>query len=317
MEYKTVKKTLALLCAAFTTLSMTSIYAADSWADGNVDIQDLGPQKIQEDDLGPISIQIFGDYVGKARVRCPGREKLQFATAIANVNFVYHYDECYKEGLTVGASYMRTELDWKFNPFFTQEGYDTASINLGIFTDRLPGWTWRAQATANFDNLQYWTFSNYMNYDLLMWGRYKYCENIGLHIGFIQLTGMKIDRLYPIIGFDWTYSEDWKVNLVFPVDLSLVYTIDSCWNVALAGRFFNQRHRVKTNQFYSKGLWFYTTGGTELALNYNPTNKIRANIHGGYNFGGHLKIANRHYNNGQRLRLDGAPYAGAEIDMNF
>lgn len=312
-----MKKTLAILCSALTLVSLSSTYANTPWSDVNIDLEDLGPQEIKEDDLGPLNIQLLGDYVGKAKVECPGSHKLQFATAQADVNLVYYYDECFKEGLTIGANYMWTRLDWEFNPFFSQKDVQTASLNLGLFSQRLPNWTWRAQLSANFDNLEYWNFSDYMNYDLLLWGRYEYCRDIGVHIGVIGLTGMKIDRVYPIFGIDWKYDDNWKVNLVFPVDLSLVYTIDPCWNVAIAGRFFNQRHRMNDDGFFPEALWFYTTGGTEFAINYNPTSRIHANIHGGYNFGGHLKIANRHYHHGQRLTLDGAPYGGAEIDVNF
>lgn len=312
-----MKKTLTYLLTGLLTLTAAAINGAEPWSDVNVDLQDLGPQNIQEDNLGPFNFQVLGDYIGKANVRCPGEHDLQFATALANASFVYYYDPCYQEGLTIGASYMFTRLDWRLNPFFSQKDVDTAILSLGIFTQRLPGWTWRAQISANFDNLQYWNFTDYMNYDLLAWGRYAYCPNIGIHIGFIALTGMKIDRVYPLFGFDWTYNENWKLNLVFPVDLSLIYTINPCWNVALAGRFFNQRHRMKEDQFFPEALWFYTTGGGEFAINYTPTKHLKVNVHGGYNLGGHLKIANRHYHHGQRFRIDGAPYAGAEVDFNF
>lgn len=312
-----MKKSLTILFTSFVALTSLPTYAAAPWSDVNIDLEDLGAQDIQEDDLGPLNIQFFGDYIGKAGVRCPGKHDLTFATAQADVNFVYYYDECNKEALTVGVSYMWTRLDWRLNPFFTQRDVDTASINLGAFTQRLPGWTWRAQVSANFDNLEHWNFSDYMNYDLLLWGRYEYCKNIGVHIGFIQFTGMKIDRFYPIFGIDWTYDDNWKLNLVFPTDLALVYTINPCWNVAIAARFFNQRHRMREHQFFPEALWFYTTSGTEFAINYSPTCRIKANIHGGYNFGGHLKVANRHYHDGHRMRLDGAPYGGAEVDINF
>lgn len=313
----TVKKILTSFLPGLIILSCSCLQAATPWSDVNIDLDDLGPQQVQESDMGPVNIQLTGDALGKAKVKCPGEHHLIFDTAQANASLVYYYDECNMEGLTIGASYTWTRLDWKYNPFFSQKDVSMATLNLGAFSQRLPGWTWRGQLSINFDNLPHWNFTDYMNYDILAWGRYECSENIGIHVGFIALTGMKIDRVYPIFGLDWTFNYNWKLSFVFPVDLSLTYTIDPCWNVAIAGRFFNQRHRMKEDQFLPEALWFYTTGGTEFAINYTPTKQIRANIHGGYDWGGHLKVADRHYHHGQRFRLDGAPYAGAEFDINF
>lgn len=291
---------------------------ADAADTAYVDLEDLSSQNITENTQdGPFSAQISGDYIGKANFKCKNFTHFTYATGDIDLSFVYYYNPCFKEGANLGVTYTRTRLDWKFNPFFTQKDIDTVSLNLGAFTQRLQDWTWRAQVSINFDNIEYWNLEDYMNYDLLLWGRYAYTPNFGVHIGVLALTGMKIDRVYPIIGVDWTYNCQWKLNLVFPMDISLVYTIDNCWSVALAGRIFNQRHRVKKDQFYSEGLWFYTSSGAELAVRYNPTKWISANVHAGADFGGHLKVANRHYRNGHRLRFEGAPYAGAEIDLNF
>ena len=212
---------------------------------------------------------------------------------------------------------MRTRLDWKDNPFFTQKDYDTVSLNFGGATQRFTDWTWRGQISVNFDNIEYWNIDDYMTYDLLLWGRYACRPDIGFHIGFLALTGMKIDRVYPVIGIDWTYNRFWKINLIFPMDLSVVYSPNACWEISLAGRFFFQRNRVKKDQYLSRGLWFYTSSGLELAVKYKPRKWISVNIHAGEDFGGHLKVANRHYKEGRRLRFDGAPYGGAEIDINF
>ncbi|MEI8126036.1 MAG: hypothetical protein WCG42_09800 [Parachlamydiaceae bacterium] len=312
-----MKRILFCLLACFEIIYTPTTNAATPWGDVDIDIEDLGPQQIKEaTDRGPWSIEFIGDYIGEANVTCPSLSNLTFATAQADLSVVYYYDPCYQEGLTLGLDYTWTRLDWNANPYFTQEDFSMVSLNLGGFSLRLPNWTWRGQLSINFDNIECWNFSDYMSYDLLLWGRYALCQNFGVHIGFLALTGMKIDRVYPIIGFDWTYDK-WQLNLAFPVDLSLTYNINSCWNVALAGRFFNQRHRVKDDQTYPEGLWFYTTGGGELALNYQPSTHFKANIHAGANLGGHLKIANRHYENGHRYSLGTAPYAGGEVDFNF
>jgi len=302
----------------FTQLFTLFLFSASVlFADADIDVEDLSASKIEETSRGPFSFEISGDCIGQAKIDHRDFKHFTFATGEINLNFIYYYNSCYKEGTSLGLSYMKSRLDWKFNPFFTQKDIDTVSVNLAGFTQRFKDWTWKAQVNINFDNIEYWNLEDYMNYDLVLWGRYEYMPNFGVHLGFLAITGMKIDRLYPIIGIDWTYDCHWKLNLVFPMDISLVYTIDNCWSISLANRFIAQRHRVKKDQFYSEGLWFYTSSGAELAITYKPTSWISANVHAGENFGGHLKVANRHYREGRRLKFESAPYAGAEVDINF
>lgn len=307
-----MKKLLYALLAGM-TLTCTEVVA-----DPDVDVEDLSNQQIQEESPGgPFSVEISGDYIGRAKFKCHEFHDFTFGTANIDLSFVYYYNPCFKEAATVGLVYTRTRLGWNCNPFFTQKDYDMVTVNLGGYTERVDDWIWRAQVSINFDNIEHWTLEDYMSYDLLLWGRYACTNNFGIHLGFLALTGMKIDRVYPVIGIDWTYDCHWKLSLVFPMDIAVVYNINYEWSVALAGRFFNQRHRVKKDQFFSEGLWFYTSSGAEFAVNYHPAKWLQANLHAGVDFGGHLKVANRHYRHGHRLRFDSAPYGGAELSLNF
>src|SRR5262249_40133585 len=128
------------------------------------------------------------------------------------------YNECFKEGLSLGLTYEYTFLDWNKNPFFCRKNYDTVSIALTYFTHRLSGWRWLAEGTINVD-ADKWQFSDYTTYNILLWGRYTYCPNVGIHIGFYAETGMKLDRVWPILGFDWRISRDWELNLVYPLNI--------------------------------------------------------------------------------------------------
>jgi len=309
-----VKKLFFLLFAGLT--------CAFPHLNAQIDIEDLGserPAESKEEPGKPFQIEVSADFVGKAKFRKGDGDHhhLRFWTGLAEISAVYYYDPCHHEALNVALAYERTRLDWRFNPFFNEKNVDTVSLWLGGYTQRLENWIWRGQLSINFDNVAHWDFNDYMNYDLLLWGRYCYCKNFGLHIGFLAQTGMKIDNVYPVIGVDWTYNQNWKINAIFPLNISVVYTINHSWSVDLAARFLDQRHRLKRKEFLSRGLWHYRTTGAEFGINYTPTKWISANIHAGANFGGHLTIANRHYRHRHRLRLDGAPYAGAEIDINF
>jgi len=315
MEYRNVKKLLPFILTGILLSSSSTIQA-------DVETEDVGPQNTpvasNTADGGPFTAHVYGDWIGASKVRrCGGRGNVHFATGEAELSFIFYYNECHQEGLNLTLSYQNTYLNWKNNPFFGQTDYNTVSVVLGGFSKRACDWLWQAQAAANFDNVEHWDWDDYMNYDLLLWGRYDWSDTIGLHIGVLAQTGMKIDRVYPIVGIDWRYSQQMKLSLVFPVNISATYNFTPCWSIALAGRFFDQRHRVGKNATLSKGLWSYRTAGGELALNYAAGKWLEANIHGGYSMGGRIKIADRGYHNRKRYRFDGAPYAGADISMKF
>ncbi len=291
----------------------------------DVETQDLGPSEIPpeeaqqlKDEKHPFKFDILADYVAEADTnRCACGKNVTFGTAIAELNFVFYYKEEYKEGAAIGLSYIQTYLDYRDNPFFNQKNYETVRLLFSTFTSRLCNWEWQAQVGIYFDDLPYWTFNDYMYYDITAWGRYAYSQCVGLHIGFLAQTGMKVDRVYPIVGFDWQINDRWKINAVYPVNISAVYTINTAWNVEVAARFLDQRHRTKRDEPLPEAIWHYQTAGTEFGVNYNPNSSFSLNLHGGYSMGGHLKIANRNYHRRERIRIEGAPYGGGEVIFNF
>lgn len=297
------------------------IYTANSYADDQ--LEDIGSENIDQsiedaNDGRPFKIDVMGDWVGRAKVKnSDGLHKVLFATGMAEASYVYYYNPCIEEGANVSLFYENTYLDWKSNPYFNQRNVNTVGVNLGLFSKRMQDWTWNTQVSINFDNVEHWNINDYMYYDVLLWGRYEYCPDLGIHIGFLANTGMKINRVYPVIGFDFKYNRYWKFNVIFPMNISIVYSFNEAWSVSIAGRFFNERHRVKKEEWLSCGLYRYQTAGAELGLTYAPNMLINANIHAGINLGGRLTIADRHYRHSQRIRLNPAPYAGGEVTVNF
>lgn len=308
-----VKKILFSLLAA--TITIASSLAAD------VDPQDLGPTEIngvrESDDRGPFKVVFTLDAVGKAKIKDFefGRH-LEFGNTEVELSAVFYHNASYNEGASVGIAYDYSRFKWGHNPFFKQQDFQTATINLNFSSERLCDWIWKGQFSINFDNLEYWNWSDYMNYNMLLWGRYNYC-NVGINLGFLALTGMKIDRVYPVIGVDWKWGEKWDINLVFPTNISVAYSINKSWAVLVAGRVFFERHRLRRNEILNKGLFVYSTAGAEVGINYTPNSKVLANIHAGYDLGGRFKRANMHYHNKRNYTLEGAPYAGCELDYAF
>ncbi len=290
------------------------------WADMDIDSQDVGSEKITEPAKStPFNFNTYVDVIAPAKITkgFHKKEHIDFAEAEAEAGVVVYYCPTYTEGARVSLSYTTTNMFWEQNPFFDQHHFDIVSLNLSGFSKRVNRWFWRTQLTANFDT-RHWD-GYYTSYDILLWGRYSYCEcsdDIGIHLGFFAQTGLSLDRIYPIIGFDWQISHDWKLSLVYPVNISLTYSFTPAWSAALAARFFNSRFRVNEDEMLPAALVRYTNTGVEFAIKYESSN-MSANVHAGATMGGNFRIANKHNHHPHNYHLGSAAYVGAEVDVNF
>lgn len=299
------------------TLALTYPILADR--DLTTDIEDISQEQIQakQPKGSPLSLSSTFDGIRKSDINKGyfKEDSVEFAEGNIELDLVYYYNPTYIEGATVGLGYTATYIRWENNPWFDQTHFHTVSLILGGFSKRLERWLWKGQVSINVDANE-WDISEYTNYDLLLWGRYEYWDNVGIHIGFLAETGMKMDRVYPIIGFDWTLSRSWKLSLVYPVNISLDYIYNCNWSFALASRFFDSRFRVKKNQGYSRALVRYSNVGGEFAIKFDDA-YMTANIHFGYTFGGRLRIASRHNRHPHNYDLDASAYGGAEVTIKF
>lgn len=300
-------------------LTATSFSALSLFAD--IDALDLSSENIEQVDSGdkrsPVTFQMYCDFISDTKIR-KGYYKgdyLEFSEAEAELGFVFYYCPAYTEGASAAISYIPTKIKWKENPWFDQDHFHTASLSFTSFTQRLPGWFWRGQFTL-YTDAQQWDLEQYTWYDIILWGRYTYLEELGLHVGMIAETGMRMDRIYPILGADWQVSKRWKLNLVFPVNVSLEYLITEKWAVALAGRTFNSRHRVAPNEANGRSLVRYENTGAEFAVKFNGR-YLTANIHAGSTLGGRYRIADKRNHHPHTYKLDPSGYVGAELELHF
>lgn len=306
-----VKAWLAIGC--FLSFSHSAVWSADI----DIDTQDVGSESIKEPaKRTPFSFNTHGDFVAKTKIDRGSfkGDHIEFAEADAEVGAVVYYCPAYTEGIRLALGYSATYLRWVNSPWVRQDHFYLASLTLGGFTERLHRWFWRTQLTLNFDAKE-WS-SSYMSYDLLFWGRYAYTENVGLHIGFLAQTGLRLDRAWPILGADWRLSPRWKINLVYPVNVSLEYTFAPSWSLAVAGRMFNSRFRISHHESYCKALIRYENLGAEVVLKYEARG-VGANIHAGTTLGGRYRLADRHNHHAHSYHLEPSPYIGAEFDVKF
>lgn len=320
-----------------TLLTMTVVLSTSLQAYDNDLSYDSSKLFYPEDELirneedekgGAIQISATADYIGSSKFdkkrhhpRLKHQRNHYNEESVEGLG-VFYYNPIRKEGLGALGGYTHTEFKWKQNPYFHQRHFHTINAGIVGFSHRLCDWMWKGQVNFNFD-VNHFRWSQYVTADLFFWGRYEYSRCVGFDIGLIALTGMKIDHVYPIIGFDWRINEQWKLNAVFPTDVSLVYQVTKDFQLAVAGRVFYSRHRVGRNEPVPRALIQYQNYGVEFGVTYDPQNlfcwlaDFDLNLHIGYAGGGRVKIANRHYHHSHRFFFNGAPYAGGELSVKF
>lgn len=282
----------------------------------------LAKSSLQQEGQTPFSFDLSVEWTGKAdfeRKRCrPDLNNVEFGMAELDVSAVFYYNPHCREGLLATAAYTYTRIKWA-NPYFKQDNFNTVSFAIGGFTERAENWLWKGEVRLNAD-VNYFRFSENLFWNIVLAGRYAYSECLGFNMGFIAFTGMQIDRLYPILGFDWKINESWQLNLIYPTNISLIYRWNENWSFDLAGRAFDERHRVGRGQTdeWNRGLIEYRSAGIECGANYNTCDgNWLANIHIGEILGGRVRVAKRHHNEIKRFTFKTAAYIGGEIAGKF
>lgn len=286
-------------------------------ADIEVDTQDIGDETIEQPSKrSPFSFDTHVDVISSTEIDKGfyKKDKVNYAESIAELGMIVCYNEEYTEGVLAAVAFNPTYLKWHGNPWFEHDHFNMANFTVSAFTKRADRWFWRAQLTAAFD-VDNWS-TKYTLYDITLWGRYELCNGVGVHIGFLGETGVQLDRVYPIVGFDWEISKKLKLSLVFPVNISLLYSVNSCWSLGASGRFFNSRFRVPDSEVSHKPLVRYTNFGAEFIVAYKR-DYISANIHIGSTVGGIYRVANSRNRHADNYHLAPSAYAGAEVDMKF
>lgn len=267
---------------------------------------------------GMFAIETNSDVIAGANFnnKTHKHQKLSFCGFDVDASMVVFYEEEYHEAVNIELGYNRTNIHWKDNNHFSQSIFNTATLSVNAQSARMCDWLWKGKLSLNVDT-DHFDVHQYSTWDCFIWGRYTYNDNFGLHVGIIALTGMKVDHVYPIIGFDWMINHKWKFNAVFPVDISVVYVIDEYWSLDIAGRAIETRNRLGKHENISKGIVQYMNKGIEFGVNYDVGDSIKANIHVGEMIGGRLKISNHQNRNSHRLPFGASPYLGAEVQVRY
>lgn len=273
--------------------------------------------KVQEGGENPFMMRFSSDFIGRSDIdKHYYSGHINFNSSCVNVGSVVWYKEAYKEGAMIEVGFDRTHMKWNDNPFFKKSNYDTFSLGGLLFTQRACDWDWKLYARWNLDT-DHPEFSHYSTYDMFLWGRYTYTDLVGLHFGVYAETGMKVDRVYPIIGFDWQYSDRFSIHAAFPFDVKLMYMLGHNWCAELCFHFFRERHRAGKHEELPEAIWVYENYSIDSCICYQWNENSRINFHVGWALGGDLKIANKNYDDKEHFDFNGAGVIGMEGSIKF
>lgn len=269
------------------------------------------------------------DGVGKAHFTKKGLrdETLRFSLGGGGLRYVQFLGCRRQFAATAAIEYFDNLLDWKNNSYFSQKHFHNLAVSVGgVFQGE--DWLWKGNIGASFD-MDVGQVGGYTLYSAQLWGRYAMTPLLGLHIGVIGITGLHENRAWPIIGFDYTWREKWKLRLIYPVDLSLFYMLNCHWSVGVVHRLFWVRHRVAPSKQFPGAFVEYRNRGTELAVRYEIDPFLQLNVHVGYSHGGELCLSEsafcgragqfhrRRFKRCESFSFGGSGYVGGQLSLKF
>lgn len=255
------------------------------------------------------------DITDNGEFSTPGvrHQKMRFGEGEASIAYIFPVNRCHTFSVSLG--YQNTLVDWDENPQFSQEFFHDGFLSIGAKTTSIPCWDFQAEA-AFYVDLELWERRSFLFY-LTGWGRYRFNHYTGINVGFISRSGIRQERVWPILGFDIQWSEAWKVNLVYPINLSIAYQVTPRWSSYVGARIVNTRHRLDHSEPNPNGIFQYRNWGCEVGVNYGCDPIYQINVHLGYFTHGDLKVSDFHDHNAIHYKLDPTPYLGGAAFVRF
>ena len=261
--------------------------------------------------------EVHASYLGtgKAEIDEPGKEneEISFSQTVGKASYTHVLDD--DSGIVFDVGYTSTEVNWDENPSFSEKTFSYLNLQVGGYSLKIPNWLWRGAIGTDVDAEEL-SFNRYALYKGTMWGRYALSDLFGLHIGFTGTSGLRRDKVYPILGVDYAPSSKWKLSFIFPVDISANYSIDDNWSVAASARTFRVRHRLSQKETTSRGIFDYRSFGGDLSLNY-LVGSFLAKAYVGTTYSGDLKVADPKGRDPLFYKFNGTFYLGSNLTYQF
>jgi hypothetical protein len=229
------------------------------------------------------------------------------------------YDDPYREErLSTMASlgYFTANLDWKENPYFSQKKFNSYKVKLGVAYPFDKSWTWQVGGGADVQ-VSPFSLADSSNYNLFLWGRYRYDDNRVFNIGVLSRLGTKDKQVYPILGINYKYNSQWYLGLIFPFKASITYLFTEDFGLELGGRSSQIRRRLKKDEVQSKGIFEYSSRSVELAAFYTFPMGIMIRGFVGAGLGTRMEIYNSKGQDKQLLKMKSPFFGGVSLESGF
>ena len=208
-------------------------------------------------------------------------------------------------------------LDWNKNPKFHETHFYYAQFGLMLYSTALEKWRWIARAEYSLDLKHFAHPSTYGQFSGLFWGAYELHKKWHYHVGATWFAGLRGGIVYPLIGLDFSPNKRWTFEAIFPITYSIQYQWDENWRFSIRGRPLKERFRAGGSQPQPRSIFNYSSTGTEFNIQYEIPRRFELAIYAGYNFGGDFYIKDQNGHNPLYTKVEGAPYAGGNIDYAF
>jgi hypothetical protein len=269
------------------------------------------------------TVHFDGEYrnVGKAKFTTPTVKGTHERYADAHTYLYFSHFVNNDNAISGKVGYSFLKFDWPQNPRFKEDDYHFATSSLAWITTSIHKWRWIVSGAVSVD-AQTFDFGESGVYYGLMWGRYNWKPQLGLHVGWYGYTGVKNGYILPILGFDWHPSRKWQLNAIFPVDASLRYHFAEHWSIYLQASAFGRPYRFPIRAHggigrYRNGIFEVFSTGIELNLKYYIDNTLSFIVGGGWNLGGWILIKDKHNEHAKYFNYNGAPYAQGKFTCSF
>lgn len=260
------------------------------------------------------------DYVFPSSIK--GSEFAGQRVGFGEGNIVFGYTRLLSRnhGYNVGIGMTTSGIFWNENPFFNQENFDTFDVSLNGFTKCWRCLELKAGASICTQTGEWrWDYT----FGLLSgWARYAFCTpwlgEVGLNLGATSRVGLQRGYIYPIAGIDFKPRKHIEVNLIFPIDMAVIYQLTESFSLDLRGKFWNTRRRLREDEVVSRGYYDYINSGIELGLNFDCDPYAFMNLHVGTTIGAdEFRISNSQDHEVLNVKLKPSPYLGGKVWVRF
>ena len=269
----------------------------------------------------PVHFESEYRQVGKAKFRTHPVQGSHERYTDAQANVYYSHFLNKDNALSWKAGYSFIGFNWAKNPRFRGNDYNFANASVSWISTSMKNWRWIVGGATSVDASTV-DFGHSGVYYGVLWGRYQYSKTLGMHIGGYGYGGVKNGYLLPIIGFDWRPECKWKFNAIFPVNLSIDYTLADNWSLYAEASAFGRPYRFPIRAHEGIGNYhgaifeIYSTG-VDLNLKYCLPRRLTFIVGGGGNFGGWILIKNHNNEHGKYYKFNGAPYGQGKFSYTF